>query len=163
MFSDLKSTGLWCGVAVVVLTSLAAGAGLAADANAPAAVGARVHGFRELGAAFKNVNDELKSGTPQVMILQLSARQIRDASRAQAAWFPADSAPRPGIKTAAKLEIWSQPVPFKKAQDDFAKQAATFYQVAAAGDVAAMRKQAKPLGATCAACHRGFRVEAPRS
>lgn len=158
MFSAFKSTGPWCGVAVAALVFFTAGAGSTAGLTEPA----RVHGFRELGAAFKNVNDELKSGTPQVMILQLSARQIRDASRAQANWFPADSAPRPGIKTAAKPEIWSQPIPFKKAQDDFAAQAGAFYQVAATGDVAAMRKQAKTLGATCAACHRGFRVEAPR-
>lgn len=162
MVSALKSTGLWCGAAVAVLASFTAGVGSTAGLAEPAAVGARVHGFRELGAAFKNVNDELKSGTPQVMILQLSARQIRDASRAQSNWFPADSAPRPGIKTAAKPEIWSQPIPFKKAQDDFAAQANAFYQVAATGDVAAMRKQAKTLGGTCAACHRGFRVEAPR-
>jgi cytochrome c556 len=144
---------------VAMLASLMFSSGVAADPAEPAALGARVHGFRELGAAFKTVNDELKSGTPQVMMLQLSARQIRDASRAQTGWFPADSAPRPGLKTAAKPEIWSQPAQFKKAQDDFAAQAAAFYRVAATGDVAAMRIQAKPLGAACAACHRSFRIE----
>ncbi len=138
--------------------SLSAGAGRAAD-PVPAAVGARVNGFRELGAAFKTVNDELKSGSPQLVMLQLSARQIQDASRAQANWFPADSAPRPGIKTNAKAEIWSQPAQFKKAQDDFATQANAFYAVAQKGDVAAMRTQAKALGGACGACHRSFRVE----
>ena len=150
-----KTTILGCAGAAAIAVSALANTGFAANPVEPA----RVHGFRELGAAFKTVNDELKSGAPQLMMLQLSARQIRDASRAQAGWFPADSAPRPGLKTAAKPEIWSQPVQFKKAQDDFSNQANAFYKVAAAGDVAAMRAQAKALGGTCAACHRGFRVE----
>lgn len=157
MFSNLKTTALACGGVIAILASFTASAGLTAVAEP-----ARVHGFRELGAAFKTVNDELKSGSPQVMMLQISARQIRDASRAQAGWFPAESAPGPGIKTNAKPEIWSQPTQFKKAQDDFTSQAGAFYKVAAAGDVAAMRVQAKALGGTCAACHRSFRNEPAR-
>ena len=142
---------------MALIASLTAAAVAGAAESDP--VPPRVHGFRELGAAFKTVNDELKSGSPQVMMLQISARQIRDASRAQSGWFPANTAPRMGLKTAAKPEIWSQPGPFKKAQDDFTTQAVAFYQVAQTGDVAAMRKQAKTLGATCSGCHRAFRVE----
>lgn len=162
MFKGRQRSVLWCALALATFAPLALGTGEGAGAAEPDPVGARVHGFRELGAAFKTVNDELKSGTPQLMMLQLSARQIRDASRAQVTWFPANSAPRPGLKTAAKPEIWSQPDQFKKAQDEFSLQAGTFYKVAAAGDIAAMRAQAKPLGAACAACHRSFRVDAPR-
>jgi cytochrome c556 len=128
----------------------------------PDPVGARVHGFRELGAAFKNVNDELRSGTPQVMTLQIAARQIRGAAQAQYGWFPAGSGPKPGVKTAAKPEIWSQAAAFKAAQDKFAVAANGFFKVAAAGDVAGMRAQAKPLGAACKACHTSFRTEGAR-
>lgn len=123
------------------------------------AVATRVAGLRELGAAFKNVNDQIKSGTPQAMILQISARQIVSAARAQYGWFPAGSGPQPGVKTAAKPEIWAQPVQFKAAQDAFAAQAAVFAKAVATNDLDAIRAQAKLLGQTCGACHRGFRVE----
>lgn len=128
-------------------------------ATATDLVKTRVTGYRELGAAFKNVNDELKSGTPQIYILQLSARQIRDAAKAQYGWFPAGSGPQPGIKTAAKPEIWMKPADFKTAQDALATQAAAFMTVAASGDSAKIRAQVKPLGQACSGCHRGFRVD----
>ena len=63
-------------------------------------VATRIAGFREVGAAFKNINDELKSATPQTYVIQISARQIRDYARQQQGWFPAGSGPKPGVKTA---------------------------------------------------------------
>lgn len=88
-------------------------------------VKSRIGGYRELGAAFKNVNDELKSGTPQVYIIQLSARQIRDTAKAQYGFFPAGSGPQPGVKTAAKPQIWARAAEFKAAQDAFAAGSAS--------------------------------------
>ena len=128
-------------------------------AAAQDAVNTRGAGLRQLGTAFKNVNDELKSSTPQPMILQLSARQIRDAAKAQYGWFPAGSGPQEGVKTRAKPEIWTQAAQFRAAQDAFAAQAAAFMKVAATGDAEAMRVQAKQLGQACGACHHQFRVD----
>ncbi|MEN2790508.1 cytochrome c [Sphingomonas oligophenolica] len=128
-------------------------------AAAQDAVDTRVAGLRQLGAAFKNVNDELKSNTPQTMILQISARQIRDAARYQYGWFPAGSGPQARVNTKAKAAIWTQPAQFKAAQDAFAAQAAAFMRVTATGNAAAMRVQAKQLGEACAACHRIYRVD----
>ncbi|HEX7855154.1 MAG TPA: cytochrome c [Sphingobium sp.] len=141
--------------------TVAAGAFLATALMAAPAdiVKTRVTGLRELGAAFKNVNDELKSGTPQAIVLTLSARQIRDSARQQYGWFPAGSGPQPGVKTAAKPEIWSRAAEFKTAQDNFATQANAFAKIAGSGDGAALRAQAKALGQTCAACHRIFRTD----
>ncbi|MFD1613196.1 c-type cytochrome [Sphingomonas tabacisoli] len=119
----------------------------------------RHEGYRELGAAFKNVNDELKGGSPQVYVLQLSARQIRNVAQQQFNWFPAGSGPQPGVKTRAKVEIWANPGEFKRLQTAFANQANLFFQAAATRDVAKIRAQVKPLGATCASCHRSFRTE----
>ena len=145
-------------IAFIALGSLAAPL-LAQGANM---VQARLNGYRELGAAFKNVNDELKSSSPQTMILQLSARQIRDVARQQYGWFPHGSGPRPGVKTAAKPEIWARAAQFKAAQDAFAAQANGFVSAVASKDVARMRTQARTLGQACAACHRTFRVEEKR-
>ena len=64
----------------------------------------RIDGLRELGAAFKAVNDGLRGPEPQTILIQQSARQIRNAANAMPNWFPAGSGPQPGLKTAAKPE-----------------------------------------------------------
>jgi cytochrome c556 len=128
-------------------------------AAAPDPIAVRIEGLRALGAAFKTVNDEIKSGTPQPIMLQLSARQIKAAAVAQYTWFPAGSGPRPGAKTAAKPEIWAQPVQFKAAQDAFNVQAQAFAKIAGSGDLAKLTAQTKALGQTCGGCHKAFRVE----
>ena len=139
------------GLAMLVATPL--------FAAAQDVVNTRVAGLRQLGAAFKNVNDELKSGTPQPMVLQISARQIRDAAKAQYGWFPAGSGPQAGVKTRAKPEIWTQPAQFKAAQDNLSAQADAFAKVVAGGDTTAIAAQAKQLGAACGACHHQFRAD----
>ena len=120
-------------------------------------VRARVAAYRELGAAFKAVNDGLR-GAPQTVLIQQSARTIRNVSRQQYGWFPAGSGAQAGVKTAAKAEIWARPAQFKAAQDNFAKQADAFQRAAATGDAAAIRAEARKLGATCKACHDVFRA-----
>ena len=145
--------------AAFVLVAAAAAPLLAAPQDV---VKSRVASLRELGAAFKNVNDELKGGSPQIYIIQLSARQINSAARQQYGWFPAGSGPQPGVKTNAKREIWAQAAQFKAGQDAFAAQAAAFAKVAASGDMNAIRVQTKKLGATCTACHRAYRVDPDR-
>jgi cytochrome c556 len=141
------------------LAVLALGAVPVLAAGAAEIIKTRHEGYRELGASFKNVNDELRSAKPQAMILQLSARQIRNVATQQYGWFPAGSGPQAGVKTKARPEIWTKAPAFKAAQDNFAKQANAFFKVAATGDVAKIRLAAKPLGAACAGCHKQFRSE----
>lgn len=129
--------------------------------GAPAdAIRSRIANFRELGAAYKAVNDSLRGGEVQTVLLAQSARQIRNAARGQYAWFPAGSGPQAGVKTAAKPEIWANQAKFKSAQDAFAAAADQFQKVVASGDAAAIRTQARKLGATCKGCHDSFRTEA---
>jgi cytochrome c556 len=116
----------------------------------------RIAGYRELGAAFKGINDGLR-GEPQVVLIQQSTRQVRNAARQQYGWFPAGTGPHPGVKSAAKPEIWTRPAQFKAAQDALTREAEAMQRVAAGGDAAAMRTQAKKLGATCKSCHDQFR------
>jgi cytochrome c556 len=143
-----------------LLASLAL-AGIAAPLLAAPAdqVRTRVEGLRELGAAFKAVNDGLRSPTPQTIMIQMSARQIRNAATAQYGWFPAGSGPQPGVKTAAKPEIWTQPARFRQLQDAFAAQATVFQRAAGGSDVNAIRAAARSLGQSCKACHDQFRNE----
>ena len=72
-------------------------------------------------------------------------------------WFPAGSGPAPGLKTAAKAEIWAQPDKFAAARDAFVAEAAKFQVIAKSGDAAAIRAEVPKLGATCGGCHDHFR------
>lgn len=127
---------------------------------APAdAVRSRIASYRELGAAYKSVNDSLRGGEVQAVLLAQSAKQIRNAARGQYGWFPAGSGPKAGVKTAAKAEIWSNPAKFKAAQDAFAAAAERFQKTVAGRDPSAIRSEARKLGAACKGCHDSFRVE----
>lgn len=123
-------------------------------------VAARVQGYRDLGAAFKALNDGLRAPSPQQEVLSGAVRRIGSAAKLQYSWFPGGSGPRPGRKTAAKAEIWSQGANFRKAQNAFATQSAALERAVAGGDVAAMRKAARSLGASCKGCHDQYRSEA---
>ncbi|MDE2301659.1 MAG: cytochrome c [Sphingomonadales bacterium] len=126
---------------------------------APAdAVKTRIDGLRELGAAFKAIRDGLAGDEPQTILIQQSARQVRNAASQMSGWFPAGSGAESGAKTSAKAEIWTQPARFKADMDSFVAAAARFQKVAAGGDGAAMRAAMADLGGTCKGCHDSFRV-----
>lgn len=127
-------------------------------ANPAGDVRSRIAGYRDLGAAFKAVNDGLRGGNAQPAQIQQQARRIVAASQAQYRWFPAGSGAQAGVKTAAKPEIWAQAPRFRAAQDAFAAQAAQFQRAAAGGNVDAIRSEARKLGGTCKGCHDTFRT-----
>ena len=151
--------------AVRVLSSVAlcavscALAQIAAQMEPKELITSRISQYRDLGSAFKNIQDELKAATPQPLVLRLSSRQISAVARAQYDWFPASAGPQPGVKTHAKSEIWSDSAGFKQAQDDFARQAELFARAVNAGDTAQIRDRARELGEKCNACHKRFRTE----
>lgn len=145
----------WRFGATFLVTAAVATPLLAAPADA---IRSRIANYRELGSAFKAVNDGLRGGEVQTVLIAQSARQIRNASRGQYEWFPAGSGPQGGAKTRAKSEIWTQPAKFKVAQDAFAKAADDFQRAVTSKNVAAIRIGAQKLGTTCKGCHDSFRA-----
>jgi cytochrome c556 len=129
---------------------------LAADADI---VKSRIAGYREIGAAYKAINDQLSSGAPEPYLLQVSAREIVNGTRNQYRWFPAGSGPKPGIKTRAKAAIWSQPAKFKTLQDGFAAKAVALAAATKGGDAARVQAAVRELGGACKACHTVYREE----
>jgi cytochrome c556 len=121
-------------------------------------VATRVDGLKALGGAFKKLNDTLKSGAPDKAVMAASARDIGIARKGIYGWFPAGSGPKPGVKTAAKPEIWTKPADFKAAQDGFAKQADILQKAIVGGNADMISAEAKKLGGTCKTCHDSFRV-----
>lgn len=142
-----------------------AGVALAAAGTAYAqlapkdAVGVRINAYRETGAAFKNINDQLKGDVPAKIMLRSSARTIAGAARDQHKWFPAGSGPDAGVKTKAKPAIWSDAAGFNAAQARFAREADLMVKVVESGDKTQMQKQAKALGQSCSSCHSKFRED----
>ena len=118
----------------------------------------RVANYKQLGAAYKAVNDGVRAGRPPSAIAPAAA-QIAAAARAQYRLFPAGSGPQPGVKTAAKREIWTNARGFRAAQDAFARQAATFQRAVAGGNADLTRAESRKLGATCKGCHDQFREQ----
>jgi cytochrome c556 len=139
--------------------TLAGGALLGAPALAGGAdqVRARVAGFRALGAAYKSANDSLRR--QDIAKIRQASVQIGGAARNMQSWFPRGSGPQPGVKTAAKPEIWARPAEFRAAADAFARQAQAFQRVAAGNDMSAIRSASRALGGTCKGCHDQFKVE----
>lgn len=141
------------------IAAVAIGAVTAPLLAAPAdTVRARIAGYKELGGAYKAVNDSLR-GDANVAAIRQATQRISVAARAQYNWFPRGTGPGPGVKTGAKPEIWSQAPRFRAAQDAFANQAAALQRAAAGGNVDAIRAEARKLGGTCKGCHDSFRAQ----
>lgn len=140
------------------LSALALAAIAAPTLAASDPVATRIAGFKALGGAFKKLNDTLKSGAPDKAVMAASAKDIAAARKGIYGWFPAGSGPKPGVKTAAKPEIWSKAADFKAAQDGFAKQADILTKAIAGGNADMISAETKKLGGTCKTCHETFRV-----
>jgi cytochrome c556 len=132
-------------------------ASLAQDANVAATVEGRQSNLRDLGAAFKGINDELKRSEPSLPLIRQYAAQIDDLAKQQRFWFPLGSGPQPDIKTKAKPDIWSRAGEFSQVQADFVREAEKLREAAAGNDLAALKVQQRVLGKTCEACHKQFR------
>jgi cytochrome c556 len=149
----------------LVLVAITGGATLFVAANSFAqlnpkeAIAARVNGYRETGAAFKTINDQLKSDTPAKIMLRISAKRIVQTTHEQYDWFPAGSGREAGEKTKAKPVVWSDAAGFKAAQDRFQQQAALLSDAIEHASLSDVRKQSHALGEACAACHTKYRLE----
>lgn len=115
--------------------------------------------LRDIGSAFKNINDEFKKSAPSLGVIRQYANQIDDLAKQQRFWFPPGTGPETEIEMKAKAEIWKQPAQFKAGQVAMGENAAKLAKAAAGQDVAAIKAQVQALGRTCKSCHDKFREE----
>jgi cytochrome c556 len=132
-------------------------AGAVAAADMAGVVKDRQAHYKQIGKATKGIADSLKSGAPNVPIIQGYAKSIDALAPQIPSWFPAGSGPEAGVKTGAKAEIWTKSAEFKAAALGFATEARKFDQVASAGDAAAIQAEFPKLGLACKNCHDQFR------
>jgi cytochrome c556 len=142
----------------LVLGSLALGA--CAD-NTPGGKVAheRHENFEAIGDAFKAINDQLKSGAPDLASVKAETAKIAGLAPQVKTWFPAGSGPQDGKRTDAKAEVWSKPAEFAQAHTRFVDAARALQAVVATGDMAAIGASTKTLGASCKGCHDKFKED----
>jgi cytochrome c556 len=145
-------------LALGVGAAVAAGGAMAQSAGAQA-VAARQANFKQLGGAFKSLNDQLKAGKPDLAVIKASAQKMRDLAAQEATWFPAGSGPEAGVKTGARPEIWSDAAGFAAAVKLLQAETTKLAAVAASGDLAAVKAQVQPTGKACSNCHDKYRLK----
>jgi len=130
-----------------------------AAAETPPIVQERQEGYKALGSSFKLINDQLKSGAPDMAQIAPAANRMNALAQQIPNWFPAGSGPQDGVETDALETIWTNPEGFAAAQQRLVETTAELQQLAAAGDAAALEAHVKVVGASCGGCHDDFRVE----
>lgn len=154
MARNIRST-LLMGTTLLAMTF---GMAFAAGAPAEQTIKARQVHLKDLGAAFKEVRDQLRSSRPDMAQLNSASGQIAALATQMSDWFPQGSGPESRVKTDAKPEIWSDPAGFEKALKNFQAEAPKLQQLAAANDVGGIKAQVGKLGGACKGCHDNYRV-----
>lgn len=143
------------GASLVLGAAAAVGQG---QSPAATAIKARQEQFREIGTAFKAVNDELRKSAPGKFAVGSSARQIAGNLRQVKTMFPTGSGPSSGIKTKASATVWTKQAEFLRLNAAAIAEADKLVLALRGADTAAMKAQAQSLGRSCKACHTSFRV-----
>lgn len=120
---------------------------------------ARQNGYQEMGAAFKMVRDELKSGTPMKSMLDRASAQVHMYAKQQVNLFPAGSGPGSGVDTEARDEIWTNNADFQQRLNELITASEQLVAASAAGPGEAFTRQVEAVGAVCKQCHDRYREE----
>ncbi len=143
----------------VVLTSGLLGAVAIAQTPAGKAVESRQAGFKQIGAAFKTVNDQLRGANLDWSRLTPAAERLGAHAQQLPTWFPKGSGAEAGGKTAARPEIWTDAAGFADAASRLAGEPGVRRAAGAPKDVGAGGRAARPTGPACAACHDQYRLK----
>lgn len=149
-------------ISLAVLGLAVAGAALAQDAalstpGGKAALARQAH-YKELAKAFGALNGELRKDAPDKALILANATTAAALAKDLPSWFPKGSGPEAGVKTAAKAEIWADAAGFAAAAGKLADETAKLQQAATAGDLDAIKAQARATGGACKTCHDSYRA-----
>jgi cytochrome c556 len=119
----------------------------------------RHENFGKMGGAFKKINDEFKKDSPDLAVIQASAKTMAGMANTLPTWFPAGSGKQARAKSEAKDSIWTEKADFAAKVSAYQVQASKLNQLAMAGDLTAIKGQVRPTGGTCKGCHDKYREE----
>ena len=148
-------------LAGLTAVALAASGALAQSpaANVRDSVNARQTHYKEIGKAFKAMNDELKKPSVDKALMVKNADTLALYAPQIQGWFPKGSGSEAGLKTGARAEIWSDPKGFEVQAVQFVARAKKYQAVVHNGDVAEMKTVLPQVGASCKSCHERFRAK----
>ena len=146
------------------LFAAAALAGIVATAAAqnrpPAAadtIRMRQANYKQMAAAMKGINEQLRSGAPAIPAIQAGSRTIVGHAPNVLRWFPRGTGPESGVRTRALPEIWSDHAGFTRAGATLLVAARNLDAAARRGDLAAIRAAVPAVARACSACHDSYR------
>jgi cytochrome c556 len=146
-------------ISAILAASVFAGAAFAAELDDEDFIKARIAHFREIGTSFKGINDQAKTGHPDMAKVKELAGDLNALAKQQYTWFRPGSGPESEEQTKAKADIWKKPAEFKAAQDRLLAESNNMLAGASAGDAAGLPGRIKTLGAACQNCHQQFRED----
>lgn len=120
---------------------------------------ARQEKYEALGDTFRTLNQQFRSGSPDLAIVQEAAAQVPDIVDDMETWFPEGTGPESGIETEALSTIWENPDDFAQKVADHQAAVADLAAVAETADLAAIQAAVQATGATCGACHDDYRLD----
>ncbi len=148
--------------ALIALGLLAAACGPARppppiDPRAAEIIKARQANLKRLDVAFKAMNDEARKPAPDLALFRTQAPVVASLAPQLHDWFPRGTGAETGLKTSAQSDIWLNPEGFKARAIALVTASARLDGAVASGDAAAVKAATNSVGATCRACHDGFR------
>lgn len=167
----LQSRSIWLGaIAALTLTACGGGGEAPSDPNAgsevlpngltvKAQIEARQEGFKAVGGEFKTINDQLRSGSPDIAVIQAAAAKLPEVIEGADGWFPEGTGPDSGVETEALPIIWEEPEDFAAKTSDFVLAIEALDAAAQTGELPAIQAAVQATGGTCKACHDKFRLD----
>lgn len=119
----------------------------------------RIRNFKNMGAAFKGINDDFKAGTPTSTTVVYSAKSLARIVQNMDEWFPEGSGPNSGLKTRAKSSIWDDGAKFSALSADFQQSIIALNAAAQSGEAGAIKAGFYKAAKGCKTCHDLYREE----
>jgi cytochrome c556 len=114
--------------------------------------------YKQMGAAMKGINDQIRGGAPAIDAIRGGSRTILRHAPNVLRWFPRGTGPESGIRTRARPEIWSDHAGFTRAGATLLVAAQRLDAAARGGDIAAIRAAVPPVARACGSCHDSYRA-----
>ncbi|HXF46432.1 MAG TPA: cytochrome c [Burkholderiaceae bacterium] len=119
----------------------------------------RQSAFALIGNHMGRINGQLKSGSPNVQVIQSSAALIETLSKLPFEAFVAGSESGGNPPTRAKPEVFKDAAKVKSLAEKMQSEVARLAATAKGGDVNAIRAQFGEVGKACKACHDDYRKD----
>ena len=127
--------------------------------TAAATIAMRQERYEGMGSAFRTINQQLRSGEPDLMVVQTSIASLPDLIDGMETWFPVGTGPEAGIETEALATIWEDKDDFLVKVAEFETAAAALVEAGLGGDLETIGAAVRATGATCGGCHDVYRLD----